>query len=614
MKIESITIENYRSIESLEIPINEISDKKCQIFLGKNESGKSNILKAISLLNEDVDFDYQIDCNKKAKKEKKSIKISLNLKFDNFGHYRKQFDSFGIPKALHSKIKPYKIQRHTAVNPENEKNNFLHIWIDDHKEFSQYVYDTSNSSFHLIAEKYKEKEPLTKDNIKSLLGATYTLLTKLGIESHLEEKMLENVTHNTPLPIIWRPSSEFLINKSIDLNTFSTNPNTSLPLRNIFYVSGITDIEERVSLIKDDIEERVQLKQELSASITNYINERWPEHKINIFIEIENMLCSVMVEDKDDTLPKYKMEQRSEGFKQFISILLNLSIESNTEKIKNKIILLDEPEIHLHPSGVKYLREELLKISFSNIVFIASHSIYMVDKLNLDRHFKVSKKKSLTSIKQIEKNNPYEEEVIYEALGTSVYEHIQPNMVIFEGKTDKDLFDGFLKKYNRDIKPVRIGTISADGVEKIPTYVKFMEDRLVKGFVMVDSDSDGIRIKEQIKNQSKSFNTKNTFEINDIFKSNKASTLEDLYPIDFIVSIISENYDVEIELDPKKPVIKQIQTKNKNLKGKINVKELKGILVNGILKDLSKLNKEDAKNKYNVYYDFVVNLNEKLKK
>ncbi|MBW1294968.1 AAA family ATPase [Aquimarina litoralis] len=614
MNIESIEIYNYKSIESLKVPITRISDKKCQIFLGKNESGKSNILKAISLLNEDAYFDYQTDCNKKAKKKDESVTITLNLKFENFGHYRKQFDNFGIPKALQSKIIPYQIQRHTEINSKNDRKDYLHIWINDDKEFSKYVYNSSDFSFHLISDKYKEKEPLTKDNIKSILGSTYILLTKSKIESHLEKKMLDNVTHNTPMPIIWRPSSEFLINKPIDLDDFSTKPTISLPLRNIFNISGIIDIKKRIDLIKDDIEERAQLKQELSSSITNYINERWPEHKINIFIEIENMMCSVMVEDKDDTLPKYKMEQRSEGFQQFISILLNLSIESNTEKIKNKIILLDEPEIHLHPSGVKYLREELLKIALSNIVFVASHSIYMVDKLNLDRHFKVSKEMSLTSIKQIKKDNPYEEEVIYEALGTSVYEHIQPNMLIFEGKTDKDLFDGFLKKYKRDIKPVRIGTISADGVEKIPTYVKFMEGKLVKGFIVVDSDSAGVKIKERVKNESKSFNTKNTFEINDIYKTNKASTLEDLYPIHYIISEVSKNYKVEIELDSKSPIIKQIETKNKNLQGKINVKELKGILVNGILNDINKLSKEDAKNKYNIYYNFVFNLNEKLKK
>lgn len=614
MKIESIEILNYRSIDHLIVPIKEISKKRCLILLGKNEAGKSNILKAIALLNEVSDFDYTLDCNKKAKKEEDSIQIVLNLKFDNFNHYRKQFEKFGIPNVLHTKINPYEIQRYTEINSSNDRKDYLQIWIKDEPLFSKYLYNSSDSSFHLISDKYKGKETLTKDNVKTLVGETYSILTKLKIESYLETQLLENITYNTPMPILWRPSEEFLINKSINLNNFATDPNISIPLKNIFNISGITEIKKRVEIIKNDIEERSQLRQELSNSITNYINERWPEHRINIFVEIENMSCTVMIEDKDDTLPKYRMEQRSDGFQQFISILLNLSIESNTEEIKNKIILLDEPEIHLHPSGVKYLREELLKISQSNIVLIASHSIYMVDKLNLDRHFKVVKEKSLTSIKQIEKDNPYEEEVIYEALGTSVYEHIHPNMLIFEGKTDKDLFDGFLNKYKRDIKPVRLGTISADGVEKIPQYVKFMEGRLVKGFVLVDSDSDGVRIKGIVKNDNKSFNTKNTFEINDITNTNKLSTLEDLYPKDYIISTISENYKVEIELDAKEPFIKQLEIKNKGLKGKINIKELKGLLVNGILKDISKLNKEEAKTKFKEYYLFFSKLNEKLKK
>jgi predicted ATP-dependent endonuclease of OLD family len=41
----------------------------------------------------------------------------------------------------------------------------------------------------------------------------------------------------------------------------------------------------------------------------------------------------------------------------------------------NKVILLDEPETHLHPSGQKYLRNELLKISENNLVIYATHSI-----------------------------------------------------------------------------------------------------------------------------------------------------------------------------------------------------------------------------------------------
>jgi predicted ATP-dependent endonuclease of OLD family len=112
--------------------------------------------------------------------------------------------------------------------------------------------------------------------------------------------------------------------------------------------------------------------------------------------------------------------------------LLNISAENSTNSLANKIIILDEPEVHLHPSGIKYLRDELFNISKNNIVFISTHSVYMIDKKNLSRHYKVSKEKSLTEIMQIPEDNPYMDEVIYEALGTSIYEIIEPNMLVFE--------------------------------------------------------------------------------------------------------------------------------------------------------------------------------------
>jgi len=67
MKITKITIENFRSIkEPVSFDIQKIGLKNCYILLGINESGKSNILYAISLLNKEIDVNYGIDCNKEA--------------------------------------------------------------------------------------------------------------------------------------------------------------------------------------------------------------------------------------------------------------------------------------------------------------------------------------------------------------------------------------------------------------------------------------------------------------------------------------------------------------------------------------------------------------------
>ena len=48
MQLKKIVISNFRSIKNIEIEIKEINGKNCIILVGKNEAGKSNILKAIA--------------------------------------------------------------------------------------------------------------------------------------------------------------------------------------------------------------------------------------------------------------------------------------------------------------------------------------------------------------------------------------------------------------------------------------------------------------------------------------------------------------------------------------------------------------------------------------
>ena len=52
MVIEKVEIKNFRSIDSLEFNF----DKNFQILVGINESGKSNILKALSLLSKEYEL------------------------------------------------------------------------------------------------------------------------------------------------------------------------------------------------------------------------------------------------------------------------------------------------------------------------------------------------------------------------------------------------------------------------------------------------------------------------------------------------------------------------------------------------------------------------------
>jgi len=84
VKLRKIRIENFRSIKLVEIDLTDFS-----VFVGKNDCGKSNILRALNLFfNEETNFDtefnfkddYNFFAQKRARKaEEISIKIELSI-------------------------------------------------------------------------------------------------------------------------------------------------------------------------------------------------------------------------------------------------------------------------------------------------------------------------------------------------------------------------------------------------------------------------------------------------------------------------------------------------------------------------------------------------------
>ncbi|MES2827841.1 MAG: ATP-binding protein [Bacteroidota bacterium] len=594
--INSIVVNNFRSVEKYKLVIEEISDRKCFIFLGRNEAGKSNILKAISLLNPIYTIDYDLDCNKKAKKENKDIRIDFEFDLKLLDKLKITYKSLGVPKELFDRILVKEMEYSVVGHTDNSVIRSFFVYFKE-LELSGYVHDISNDRVILGSSLGLIEDMINEDYLNTHYRDSYKIVTKSSLENIVETTYREKVAEMIPELVYWENSHQYLINEPIDLNLFKEDFTVSITLFNLFKLAGIDDVGNRVEVAIREYEERAQLKDELTNAITTHINNTWPEHEVNIRVEIEGAICSVMVEDKDNTLPKYKMEQRSDGFKQFISILLNLSMKND----KPKILILDEPEVHLHPSGIKYLREELLRISSENIVIISTHSTYMVDKVNINRHYKVYKEKSLTHVKQLDKENPYEEEVIYEALGTSIFEHVQPNMILFEGKTDKDVFDSISVRFKSEMEQGNVGSLSTDGVEKIPQYLKFIDNKFVKGFVIVDSDTDGKKIKRQI---IKDFNTARVFELNDLVNVKQNATLEDFFPKDVLELVIETTYGTTIFLDDT-PFIKQINEINKTLNGKISLKDVKLSFVNHILNDLNTFSKSKFKEKYNLLYSFV---------
>ncbi len=602
MKLKNAHIQNFRSIRDLNIDFTNDSTQNCHIFLGINESGKSNILRALALLNKTVDFNYERDCEKEAKKRSAAVSVSYEFELDRseLEKISQILANAGVPENI---VTLKKIKNEITVATNGQRSERWIFLTKDNLEKTKYgISDDFKKMFDTRTTLDTGNEP-NEENLQKL----YTTL--LGVQ----------LTAFIPKILYWKREKEYLISRPISLRELQTNPNTSIPLKNMFALIGINDSNlskniERV--FSNDASDRRSIQRQLSKTTTAHINKIWKDHRVSIDVNIDrDGTCNVGVYDVDNEDQIFNMEDRSEGFKQFVSILLTLSVEARQESLKNAIILLDEPDSSLHPGGVLCLKDELLQISELNTVVVATHSVFLVDRKNLSRHVRVFKEEGSTKAERIRKDNPFCEDVLYRALGTTLFEMIEPNMLILEGTTDKDIFEALRIKLQNKVDFPAVTVISAGGANQVKKYLEFFKKLWVTGRAIFDSDNEG---KSQIANieRDRQDLASLTTEIFDFVKMDKeAATVEDLLPIELITTATKNLYGsiLKIELN-KRPILEEIKKAKEKagISRDHDLSELKSWIAKSVITEM-KLDEKIIEKRYSIYAEFLNKVASELK-
>jgi predicted ATP-dependent endonuclease of OLD family len=428
MKLKQIKISNYRSIENIQLALNEVNGSSTFALLGINESGKSSFLQALSLL-ESGQINHPLDYFNQ--KEEVSIQMEYELEVIEIKDLSKILEEKGFPRKLTSLIEIKKVNIVVEYSPDaaHPKNKYEVIEFQTDK-IPGY---TLNGLIPILMPEEGEHEVLSIKNYFTNYLNGYFL----------------NLSHKV---VFWKSSPEYLILEEIDLNLFAANPdNISVPLLNCFKLAGIKqdDIPSTVAELTSSVPIS-NLQEKLTDLVTKHINLVWPDHPIRIKFQISSNKISLLIEDQGVQYSVKTTSQRSDGFRQFISFLLTLSVENHNGQLSNTILLIDEPEVHLHPPAQINLLNELIEITKNkrnNIVFFATHSNYLIDKKNLDRCYKVIKLENhRTVLEKIEKTNSSYAEVNYEVFEipttdyhNELYGFIEDtNNAILE-KLDKDM-------------------------------------------------------------------------------------------------------------------------------------------------------------------------------
>lgn len=599
MKLNRVEIKNFRSIKDISVDF----EPTCRVLVGINESGKSNILNALAFLGENY---------KPVKKD--DLREALPDE-DPISESYVRF-VFSFEKAESDKL----LETVSAKILSNEKNPDIALSGGKSQSLKDYcaarnegLYTTSileekksfrywSVSSKLLAGWKKPTSACPADFSIEIEGQKYLLSKYKLIRSadfgevpagYLEDAVMDDLAslsgdaviaitkENLPDTLFWEYDESNLLPSAVNIAAFSANPSTCIPLKNMFTLAGITDIASSITNARARGNNQFQNYLDgIAKKTTTHFRNVWKEYKN---IEFSLRLNADQIEPGVKEKNTLDFSKRSDGFKRFVTFLLMISVNVKTDELTDTLLLIDEPEISLHPSGARYLREELIRISKTNYVVYSTHSIFMIDSGEIGRHYIVKKKDEITTIESAKESNIADEEVLYNALGHSVFAVLKEKNIIFEGWNDKHLFLTALQGATAALKSKYkdFGMCHAKGVGTMKTITPMIE--LAQRLCVIVSDSDkAAKDQQKIYKLDKGFGEWKTYQ--DIDASIEAITGEDFLKNDFITKQIKSTLS-----DSSMPIFDQATLPDKNKLASIS----KWLIDNGMTAEQAK----DAINK-----------------
>jgi predicted ATP-dependent endonuclease of OLD family len=327
MLISNVRIYAFKSILEMILPL----DPKMTVLIGPNESGKTNILKAIEYFRSDKILDVDLTCQ--------------------FSEY------YGTEKSPHIAFE--------LTNFSREEKSKLGKIYEGFRNLDSFIIRREGP-------KLSDYKIQTDDKIISLGNAKPIL------------DMLPKIVYFDTIPII---------KDRIDLDSLLKGGENTRTERNLLKIGGV---EDPAFVFQDSTHGR-RTAEQASREITRRIREVWSqEPTLEIKLRVNGKLLYI---DFSDITKVYDTPKtRSPGFLWYLSFYINFIATTNEAKMNEYLFLLDEPGLHLHPSGQKDLTLLLENLSKKNQLIYTTHSPFMINRDHPHRVRVVNKNENGTRV------------------------------------------------------------------------------------------------------------------------------------------------------------------------------------------------------------------------
>jgi len=399
VKLNSITIKNFRALDDITLEI----ENDLTLIVGKNNTGKTSVFEALNF------FLVQ------EKKDLKFENFSQNS-YNIFRHCLSLYDEWGEIDENDEIEKEIKEKEIKKLMPKIQLT--LNIGYNEHESLinlSEFITDLDSSITNtLITLSFESKETFKlfesfKNRIDKNLNLILWLKDNVKLHYHLKcyagelDDPLDDIYRNTIKKILKIES----IKASRKLDDVGDDRNKTLEVGfSDYYKESNKENDANVKKLENSLD---KISKELETDYKAILNDILKElksfgldPKINIpDIELKSVFESEKILEKNIKYfyknGEIDLPENFNGLGYSNLIYLVLKIVSFVEKFKKAkkeerteflLILIEEPEAHLHPQMqqvfIKEINKLLVKHKISVQVIISSHSPHIIAEAGID--------------------------------------------------------------------------------------------------------------------------------------------------------------------------------------------------------------------------------------
>lgn len=484
MQLTYFTVSNYRSITNAY----KLNLQNITVLVGKNNEGKSNLIRALRLA---------MDIIHSAARTGRRV----------FPYHYNWVDDFPLQlqnsKKLKNKTTDFRLDFRLNEEEINEFRKTIKSSING--ELSIFICIDREGNLRItVPKKGKNASALTTKVCK------------------IEEFISKHITFQV-IPAIRAESDAYdIISDIVEAEFSSTNDPE--------YKSAVEYIEkyrqkkllELSNKIKEPVTQFLPQIKSISLGIEDRYNNRRRQflYNKNIVVEIDDGV-------------KTRLSQKGDGVKS----LVTMAILSQTDE-KDRIIIVDEPENHLHPEAIHYLRKVLYDLSTRNQVIITTHNPIFVNRCSVSSNIIVDRNEAKPAHRIDDVRN---------VLGVQISDNLAYSdyVIVVEGPSDKAIIDAVIRQ-DADLcqyVDTVLCTRSIGGTHNLNAEILGLERYLCHYMIILDNDEAGKEAGKKAREQLSIPSDRFRYFINNEMKE---SELEDLYDSSVYKEHLLNRYHIDI--------------------------------------------------------------------